>query len=214
MRNEPSVSAPASLPAASWWRQPHRRLYDWVLYWADTPHGAVALFVLAFAESSFFPVPPDVLLIALVLGAPTRWAGLAVICTLGSVLGGIAGYGIGAGLMEAVGQPIIRMYHAEGYYARVQELYHSYDYWVVLSAAFTPIPYKVFTIASGALEMDLLGFTGASVVGRGARFFLVAALLRVFGRPLRAFIDRYFDLLALVFLALLIGGFVIVKWLA
>jgi len=196
-----------------WWRRPHRWLYDWVLHWAETPHGAVALFLLAFAESSFFPVPPDVLLIALVLGARQKWLRFALICTAGSVIGGLAGYAIGEGLMDAVGQPIIHFYHAEEYYARVQKLYAQYDYWVVFTAAFTPIPYKVFTIASGAFGMNLLGFMCVSFVGRGARFLIVAALLRAFGQPLRKFIDRYFDLLALAFVVLLVGGFIVIKWL-
>jgi len=204
-------SAPVRPPTA-WWRRPHRWLYDWVLHWADTPHGAAALFLLAFAESSFFPVPPDVLLIALVLGARRRWWRLAAICTIGSILGGVAGYGIGAGLTDTVGHAIIRFYRAESYYERVRELYARYDYWVVLTAAFTPIPYKVFTIASGVLNMNLAGFVGVSLLGRGARFFLVAGLLRLFGRPLHDFIKRYFDLLSLVFLGLLIGGFVILRW--
>lgn len=204
---------PARTPSpAAWWRRPHRRLYDWVLRWAETPHGAVALFVLAFAESSFFPVPPDVLLIALVIGARRRWWRLASICTVGSVLGGVAGYAIGAGLMETLGHLIIRCYHAEAYYERVQGLYARYDYWIVFTAAFTPIPYKVFTIASGAFDMNLIGFTGMSLVGRGARFFLVAGLLYLFGRPIRNFVERYFDLLALLFLVLLVGGFVVLKW--
>ncbi len=204
---------PATLPkSATSWRRPHRRLYEWVLHWADTPHGAAALFLLALAESSFFPIPPDVLLIALVLGARQRWWRLATICTIGSVLGGVAGYGIGAGLMETVGHPIIRFYHAESYYERVQALYVQYDYWVVFTAAFTPIPYKVFTIASGAFDLNFVGFVCASLVGRGARFFLVAGLLRLLGQPLRDLIERYFDPLSLVFLVLLVGGFVIVKW--
>lgn len=200
-----------SLPATAS-RGPRRRLYDWVLGWADTPHGQAALFLLAFAESSFFPIPPDVLLIALTLGARQRWMRFALICTVGSVLGGVAGYAIGAGLMEAVGRPIIRFYHAEETFVRVQGLYARYDYWVVLTAAFTPIPYKVFTIASGALDMDLLGFTCVSIAGRGARFFIVAAALRLFGRPIRTFIERYFNLLTLLFVVLLVGGIAIVKW--
>jgi len=204
-------TAPAS-PKTSWWRHPHRRLYDWVLHWADTPHGAVALFLLAFAESSFFPIPPDVLLIALVLGAPGRWWRFAALCTAGSVIGGMAGFAIGAGLMETVGWPIIRFYKGEDKFEDIRKLYAQYDYWVVLTAAFTPIPYKVFTIASGALGMNFVGFVGVSIVGRGARFVLVAVLLRLFGRPLRAFIERYFDLLSLLFLVLLVGGFLVVKW--
>lgn len=203
------MSAPK--PVARW--HLHRRLYDWVLHWADTPHGAVALFILSFAESSFFPVPPDVLLIALVLGARRRWAWLACICTVGSVVGGIAGYGIGYGLMESVGHPIIRFYHAEAHYAKVEQLYQQYDFWIVFIAAFTPIPYKVFTIASGAFHMNMLGFTLVSAVGRGARFFLVAGLLYLFGQPVKRFIEKYFDLLALLFVVLLVGGFVVIKYL-
>ncbi|MCP4590364.1 MAG: DedA family protein [bacterium] len=200
-------------PEPSPWRI-HRRLYDWVLHWAETPYGALALFLLSFAESSFFPIPPDVLLIALVMGARRRWFRFALICTAGSVVGGLAGYGIGAGLMETVGQPIISFYHAEDHWTRVAELYQQYDFWIVFIAAFTPIPYKVFTIASGAFEMNLLGFALVSSVGRGARFFLVAGLLYLFGRPMKRFIDRYFDWLALAVGILLIGGFVAIKFLA
>jgi len=206
-------ATPIAAPAGpSPWRL-HRRLYDWVLHWAETPHGAAALFLLAFAESSFFPVPPDVLLIALVLGAPRRWWRLAVLCTLGSAAGGVAGYGIGRGLMDAVGWRIIRFYHAEHYWQQVAELYAKYDYWIVFTAAFTPIPYKVFTIASGAFDMDLLGFTLVSIVGRGTRFFLVAGLLYVFGPPMRRLIERHFDWWCILFAVLLIGGFVVVKYL-
>jgi len=202
-----SISKPRS-----WWRAPHRRLYDWVLSWAETPYGAAALFVLAFAESSFFPVPPDVLLIALVLGASRRWLRLALICTAGSVVGGLVGYWIGAALMDTVGMAIVRIYQAEAQYERVQHLYLTYDVWIVFVAAFTPIPFKVFTIASGAMDMTLWSFTLVSLVGRGARFFLVAGLLRIFGQPVRRFIDKYFDLLALLFVVLLIGGFAVLKY--
>lgn len=207
-----AAAAPHATKAHGW--RLHRRLYDWVLHWADTRHGAAALFALAFAESSFFPIPPDVLLIALVLGARRRWANLAAVCTAGSVLGGIAGYAIGLWLMDLVGWPIIRFYHADEQFQKVQELYVKYDYWIVFTAAFTPIPYKVFTIASGVFEMNLAGFALVSAAGRGARFFLVAGLLYVFGRPLRDFIERYFDALSIVFVVLLIGGFALIQWLA
>ncbi len=216
MTDSTGTDAPAAAeapPIRSSGRGLHRRLYDWVLHWADTPHAAVALFVLAFAESSFFPIPPDVLLIAMVLGARRRWWWLAGICMVGSVLGGIAGYFIGWGLMDAVGMPIIRFYHAQQQYEDVQKLYRQYDFWIVFSAAFTPIPYKVFTIASGAARMDLLGFALVSAVGRGLRFFLVAVLLYIFGPPVRSFIDRYFNLLCVVFMVLLIGGFVVIRYL-
>lgn len=194
------------------WRL-HRRLYDWVLHWAETPYSLWALFLLAFAESSFFPVPPDVLLIAMVLGAPQRWALFAGACTVASVVGGIAGYGIGMFLMDTVGMRIIDFYHAQKYYQQVQAWYQQYDFWIVFIAAFTPIPYKVFTIASGAFHMNLAGFALVSLVGRGGRFFLVSGLLRLVGEPMRRFIDKYFDWLALAFVVLLIGGFAAVKYL-
>lgn len=187
-------------------------MYDWVLHWAHTPHGAVALFLLAFAESSFFPIPPDVLLIALVLGARTRWFRLALNCTVASVLGGIAGYAIGLGLMDTVGQKIIAFYHAEKHYAKVTDWYQAYDFWIVFAAAFTPIPYKVFTIASGAFHMNILAFAAVSFVGRGMRFFIVAWLLHRFGEPIRRFIDKYFNLLCIAFMVLLLGGFALIRY--
>lgn len=188
-----------------------RRLYDWVLHWADTPYAAPALFLLAFSESSFFPVPPDVLLIALVMGARRRWFQYALLCTIASILGGLTGYGIGYWLMDTVGQRIIAFYHAQEYYRQVMEWYSRYDYWIVFIAALTPIPYKVFTIASGAFHMNIPGFTVISMLGRGMRFFLVAGLLFWFGPPIQRFIDRYFNLLSFLFVILLIGGFLVIK---
>lgn len=208
----PETKANPAAEPQPWWRI-HRRLYDWVLSWADTPHGALALFLLAFAESSFFPIPPDVLLIALALGAPAAWWRVGAICTVGSVVGGIAGYLIGMFLMDSVGMKIIDLYHAHAYYEQVQAWYREYDAWIVFIAAFTPIPYKVFTIASGAFHMNLLAFAAVSLVGRGARFFLVAGLLRIAGDRMKRFIDKYFDLLAVLFVVLLIGGFALIKYL-
>jgi len=193
------------------WRL-HRRIYEWVLHWADTPYGAVALFLLAVAESSFFPVPPDVLLIALVMGSRTKWVRFALLCTLGSVVGGLVGYWIGASLMEAIGIRIIAFYHAEASFERVKELYVHYDYWIVFAAAFTFIPYKVFTITSGVMGMNLVGFSLVSTVGRGLRFFIVSALLYRFGPPMKRFIDRYFDWLSIAFVLALAGGFILVAW--
>lgn len=207
-----NLAAQETNPTGHGWRL-HRRIYDWVLHWADTPHGAIALFLLAMAESSFFPVPPDVLLIAMVMGARTKWAKLAFLCTAGSVVGGLVGYWIGASLMDAVGMRIIEFYSAEAHFERVKELYVQYDYWIVFAAAFTPIPYKVFTITSGVMGMNLVGFCLMSALGRGMRFFVVAALLYWFGPPMKRFIDKYFDLLSIAFILLLGGGFALIAYL-
>lgn len=207
----PEDATPAPAPVGKW--HLHRRMYDWVLHWARTPHGAIALFLLAFAESSFFPIPPDVLLIALVLGAREKWWRFATNCTVASVLGGLGGYLIGLGLMDTVGVKIIDFYHAQKYYGQVTEWYLKYDYWIVFVAAFTPIPYKVFTIASGAFHMNVIGFALVSLVGRGLRFWIVAGLLFWFGPPVQRFIDKYFNLLCIVFVGLLVGGFAAIKYL-
>jgi len=198
-----------------------RKLYDWVLHWAETPYGALALFLLAFAESSFFPIPPDALLIALVLGARTKAFRLAANCTLGSVVGAIAGYAIGNFLWwtpsnEFTGLALfffehIPSFHQHTFYS-VQKLYEQYDFWIIFTAGFTPIPYKVITITSGAFDISMVMFLVASIISRGARFFLVAFLIWKFGPQIKTFIDRYFNLLAIVFTILLIGGFVALKY--
>ncbi len=188
-----------------------RRTYDWVLRWADSPYGGVALFLLAFAESSFFPIPPDVLLMALALGARTKAFKFAAICSVGSVLGGLGGYAIGAAAFETVGQPIIDFYGVGDKYGEVAELYQEHGFWVVFAAGFTPIPYKVITIAAGVFKISLAPFTIASLVGRAARFFLVAGLIYAFGEPVKRFIDRWFNILTVVFTILLVGGFVLLK---
>jgi len=189
-----------------------RRLYDWTMHWADTPHALGALFVIALAESSFFPVPPDVLLIAIVAAAPARWLVAAGLCTLGSVAGALLGYAIGWGFMATLGQSIVDFYHAQRHWDRVVEVYTGpWGVWFMAGAAFTPIPYKVATIAAGATHMALVPFVLVSILGRGARFFLVAAILRTFGAPVRRTIEKNFDLAALLFLVLLVGGFFAIK---
>jgi len=196
-------------------RRPHvvRRLYDWVLHWAETPYGTPALGVLAFAESSFFPVPPDVLLIALAVSKPKRSFRYATVCSVASVAGGFFGYLIGFALMEAVGIPLLKTY---GYLDEFKELsakFEAYQFWGVLLAALTPIPYKVFTIAAGSVHMNLLFFAVASLFGRSARFFAVAALIRCFGSPVKRLIERYFNLATFLFFVLLVLGFVVVRYL-
>jgi membrane protein YqaA with SNARE-associated domain len=194
--------------------KPLRKLYDWVLHWAHTPYGTPALFLLALAESSFFPVPPDVLLMALALGASHRSMRFALVCTAGSLIGGVIGYGIGFYGYEAIGKPIIELYHGQPVMDKVAGLYGEYGFWGVLVAAVTPIPYKVFTISSGFFKFDFLLFLGASAIGRSLRFFLVAGLIWKFGPPIKSFIDKYFNLLSVVFIILLVGGFIAVKYLA
>ncbi|GBC78655.1 hypothetical protein HRbin08_02151 [bacterium HR08] len=184
-----------------------RRLYDWTLRLAETPQAVLALFAIAFVESSFFPIPPDALLIAMVVATPRRFARYAAVCTLGSVLGGMFGYLIGYAFMETLGWRIIDFYNARALWGAFQAKYQAYGLIFLAIAAFTPIPYKVATIASGATQIDFLAFSFVSALGRGARFFLVAGLLRLFGEPIRAFIERYFDALSLLFVLLLIVGF-------
>lgn len=188
-----------------------RRLYDWVLRWAESPYGSWALLVLAFCESSFFPIPPDVLLIALAISIPKRAFYYALLCSVGSVVGGMFGYLIGQEFMELIGLPIIRFYGVMDHYDSIQALYQRYDAWAVGIAGFTPIPYKVFTISAGAFKINFLVFFIASTVSRSARFFLVGSLIFFFGPPIRAFIDRYFELLAMAFVILLILGFAALK---
>ncbi len=189
-----------------------KRLYDWVLHWAETPYAVPALFILAFTESSFFPIPPDVLLITLAIAIPRRSFKYAAICTIGSVLGGMFGYFIGLKLIDTIGMPIITFYGAVDKYEYIQSLYMKYDAWAVGIAGFTPIPYKVFTIAAGAFKINFPVFVFASMGGRAGRFFLVAALIYKFGPPIKEFIDKYFNLLTFVFFALLILGFVVIKY--
>jgi membrane protein YqaA with SNARE-associated domain len=189
-----------------------KRLYDWVLHWANTPYGTPALFVLAVAESSIFPVPPDVLLIALGLSIPKKALRYALICAIGSVIGGIVGYGIGYFGYETLGKPIIDFYQGQEVMAHIESLYAEYGFVGVLIAAITPIPYKVFTISSGFFRFEFPLFLIASIIGRSFRFFLVAGLIWKFGPPIKSFIDRYFNVLTIVFMVLLVGGFLLIKF--
>jgi membrane protein YqaA with SNARE-associated domain len=190
-----------------------RRLYEWVLHWAATPYGTWALLLLAFAESSFFPIPPDVLLIAMCVARPERALKYALICSIGSVVGGCLGYLIGWQFMATIGQRIVDFYGLTAKVAYIGDLYHTYDAWAVGVAGFTPIPYKVFTIAAGMFKINFWVFILASLVSRSARFFLVGGLIFLFGPRIQRFIDRYFDMLAVTFTALLVGGLVLVKYL-
>jgi membrane protein YqaA with SNARE-associated domain len=184
-----------------------RRLYDWVLSWAGHRWSRPALFALAFAEASVFPIPPDVLLIALALGERRRALQAAAICLAGSVLGGLFGYLIGWQFWTLAGERIVAFYHGEAVMAQVADWAGQYGFWGVFAAALTPIPYKIFTISAGVLSFSLPVFIGASVLGRGLRFFIVAGLIQRYGGAITGFIDRWFNWVALAFTVLLIGGF-------
>ena len=188
------------------------RLYGWVLHWAKTPYGTWALFILAFSESSFFPIPPDVLLIALSVVLPKKSLRYALVCSVGSILGGCFGYLIGWQFMATVGDAIIRFYGLIDKYEYIQQLYSLYDAWVVGIAGFTPIPYKVFTITAGAFRINFVVFLVASAVSRSARFFIVGGLIYLFGPKIELFIERYFNPLAIAFVILLILGFVVMRF--
>ena len=199
-----------------------RQLYDWVLHWADTRYGPAALFILAFAEASFFPVPPDALLIALVLGAQKKAFRFAANCTIGSLLGAFAGYAIGYFIWWQSPEQFSSVAHfffnnipgfSEKLFFDVKQLYDKWNFWIIFTAGFTPIPYKVFTISARAFQISLPMFILASVFSRAGRFFLVSFLIWKFGEPIRTFIDKYFNVLAILFTVLLIGGFVVVNYL-
>ncbi len=187
-----------------------RRLYHWVLAWADRPGGPRALFAIAAAESFFFPIPPDTLLIPLCLGKPRRAFRFAATCTVGSVLGGMLGYLIGSALYDAVAVRILDLYGYTEQYAALGRAYSNNLVLALGTAGFTPIPYKVFTIAAGGFSVPFGAFVAISAASRGARFFLVAGLLRWFGEPVRTFIERYFNILTIVLVLAIVAGFLLV----
>ncbi|NUO82657.1 DedA family protein [candidate division KSB1 bacterium] len=197
-------------------KKPHlvRRLYDWVLHWAHTPYGTPALSVLAVAESSFFPIPPDPLLMALAMSRPERSLSYALVCALSSVFGGALGYLIGWQLWSMMSDFFFT--HVPGFthevFNLVAQKYNENAFLAVFTAAFTPIPYKVFTIAGGVFQINFLEFMVASIIGRSMRFFLVAGLIWKFGAGIKATIDRYFDWFAVGFTVLLILGFIVIKY--
>ncbi|MDA1186073.1 MAG: VTT domain-containing protein [Acidobacteria bacterium] len=189
-----------------------RALYDWTLRWSESPQALTALFLIALVESSIFPIPPDVLLIAIVAARPQAWLRAAGACTAGSAIGAALGYAIGAGFMVTLGQPIIDFYGAQAHWDRVVALYTGeWGVWFLAVAAFTPIPFKVATISAGATHMAFVPFVIVSLFGRAARFLIVAAILRAFGAEVRRQLERHFDAATLLFLALLIGGFVVLR---
>jgi membrane protein YqaA with SNARE-associated domain len=190
-----------------------QRLYDWTLSLATHRHAMCALAVVSFVESSVFPIPPDALLIPMVLADRARAWRMAAVCTVASVLGGILGYAIGYFLFETVGRPILDFYGYQEEFQRFADAYNEWGLWIILIKGLTPIPYKLVTIASGVAHFDPVVFLLASIATRGARFFLVAALLRRFGPPIRGFVEKNLTAVATTALLLIVGGFVAVKYL-
>jgi len=189
-----------------------RRLYDWTLTLVDSPHALWALAVVAFIESSVFPIPPDVLMIPMILARPNRAFLIAGIALVASVLGGMLGYAIGAFAFESIGQPILQSLGKADSMAEFNTRFNDLGFWAVLVAGVTPFPYKVITIMSGWTGMPLATFIITSIIARGLRFFVVAALLWKFGTPIRDFIERRLGLVFTVFCVLLIGGFLLVRY--
>lgn len=190
-----------------------RRLYDWTLRLAESRHALWALFAVSFAESSVFPIPPDVLMIPMILARPARAWVIAGVALLGSVLGAMLGYYIGWGLFETVGRPVLELYGKDAYFDEFAATYNQWGAWAVLVAGVTPFPFKVITILSGSTGLSLPVFLLASLIARGLRFYIVAALLWKFGAPIRDFIERRLSLLFGLFVVILLGGFALVKYL-
>jgi len=187
-----------------------RRLYDWTISLAQTPHALWALAVVSFIESSFFPIPPDVLMIPMIIARPSRAFMIAGIATVASVTGGLFGYYIGAALMETVGQPILEFYGKGDSFAEMSAVFNEYGAWAVVIAGVTFLPFKVITIASGVTGLPLSVFIASSIFARSLRFFLVAALLWKYGEPIRDFIEKRLGLMFILFCVLLIGGFAMI----
>jgi membrane protein YqaA with SNARE-associated domain len=190
-----------------------RRLYDWTIKLAASPNAVPALGVVSFVESSFFPIPPDAMIIPMVLAKPERAWTIALVATVTSVLGGILGYAIGYYLFETVGMKVIEFYGLQTRFEDFRQMYAEWGLWIILIKGLTPIPYKLVTIASGAAAFSFPVFLAASIVTRGIRFFLVAALLKYYGPPIREFIERRLTLVTTVFVVSLVGGFVVIRYL-
>ena len=185
-----------------------RGLYNWVMSLASGRQALPALAVISFVESSFFPIPPDVMLIPMVIAKRSDWWRIALVCTISSVIGALLGYAIGAFLFDTIGKGLLQFYHAEAAFSRIVTWYDEWGWLGVLAGAVTPLPYKVLTIFSGTVAFSIPAFIAVSVIGRGLRFFLVAGLLYWFGEPIRAFIEKRLTLVFVAFMVLLIGGFI------
>jgi membrane protein YqaA with SNARE-associated domain len=191
-----------------------RRIYDWMMRKAADEHAPHALAAVSFAESSFFPIPPDVMLVPMVLAKPSRAWTYAAIATVASVIGGVFGYAIGYFAFEAIGEPILKLYGKADSFHSFTQMFNDYGVWIIIIKGMTPIPYKILTIAAGVAKMSLGPFMMASVIARAMRFFLVAGLLYFFGEPIRDFIEKRLSLVTTVFVVLLVGGFIALKFMA
>lgn len=190
-----------------------KRLYDRMIETASGPNAIWALIAVAFAESSFFPLPPDILLIPMMLARPREAWRVAAICTIASVVGGMLGYAIGYWGFDLIGRPILELYHAMDKYDALRAGFDRWGVWIIIIKGMTPIPYKLVTIASGVAHFDLLAFIGASIISRSLRFFLLAALLWWFGPAVRDFIEKRLMLVTTAFAVCLVGGFLVIRYL-
>ncbi len=188
-----------------------RKMYDWTLRQSGSPHAPWALFGVAFIESSVFPVPPDVLLVAMTAARREKWLKYACICTAGSVLGALLGYSIGFFLYETVGKWIINTYNLREVMSVIGRKYNDNAFFTVFAASFTPIPYKAITIAAGVFRISLLMLVSASLIGRAGRFFMVSGSIRIFGAGVQKTVEKYFDIFSVAFIILLIGGYLWLK---
>lgn len=189
-----------------------QKTYDIMLDLSAKDNAILFLFIVAFIESSFFPIPPDIMLIPMILATPNKAWRIATTATVASVLGGYLGYGIGIFAFDLIAKPILEFYSAFAQFHEFENYYHEYGAWIVFGAGITPFPYKIITIASGVVHLDPIIFGIASVLARGLRFFLVAWLLKKFGAPMKIFIEKHLGILSVIFLALLIGGFALIKY--
>ena len=188
-----------------------RKIYDSVIHLSSNKHALTWLFVISFVESSFFPIPPDIMLIPMILAAPKQAWRIAGVCTLASVIGAYLGYIIGFYFFELVAEPLLNFYGYLDKFNEFKNLYSEYGAWIVFGAGITPFPYKIITIASGVVQLNLVVFTVASIIARGLRFFVIAWLLKTYGEKMRLFIEKNLGWLSVLFLVLLIGGFLLIK---
>ncbi|MDR3112508.1 MAG: VTT domain-containing protein [Elusimicrobiota bacterium] len=188
-----------------------RKTYEWTLSWGNTKYSSWVLFVISFIESSFFPIPPDVLLIPLTSAQPKKWFQKASICLIGSVLGAFLGYAVGFIFYETIGLAIVNLYHLQNAMQIIEAKYTQNAFLAIFTGAFTPIPYKAMTISAGIFHINIITLFCASLIGRGARFYAVAFGIRIFGDKIKNAIEKYFNALSVAFVILLIVGIAVLK---